>query len=114
MPHMVLEYTDNLIPLNVDALLNDLHTTLAKADFTEPERIKTRAIPLKQYLVGSKGNQGTMVHLTLSVMSGRETAELQRVGTLLFERLKTSLAAQGKECPTTFEIREMSSDTYFR
>ena len=110
MPHIVLEYSQNLeTQLNVPAVLLALHEMLAVQGIDQ-HRIKTRGVPLKDVLIGQKGADGQMMHITLSLLEGRDIETRRKYGQALYDTLK---AHAPDECSVTLEVREMVQETYF-
>lgn len=71
MPHLTLEYTSNLSRLNIERTLLALnHALIASGHFEEID-IKSRAIKLDSFLIGTTSNAHTFVHVKLSLLSGR-------------------------------------------
>jgi 5-carboxymethyl-2-hydroxymuconate isomerase len=112
MPHITVEYSDNLNGLNIATLLHDLHEALAGAG-VDKARIKTRAVKLTDYVVGEEGNAGEMVHLTLLILEGRDIPTKKKFGDPLYDVLKKHAHAKYPDCKVTLEIRDMTKDTYY-
>ena len=73
MPHLTLEYTDNLPKLNVAQTLLELnHILMASGQFEEID-IKSRAILLDTFLVGTSPKNRAYAHVKLAMMSGRSS-----------------------------------------
>ncbi|MBB3213897.1 5-carboxymethyl-2-hydroxymuconate isomerase [Herbaspirillum sp. Sphag1AN] len=73
MPHVTLEYTDNLISLDTRKILLKLNTALAASGHFEEEDIKSRSIKLDDYVVGTSAEQKTrgFLNVRLAILSGR-------------------------------------------
>jgi 5-carboxymethyl-2-hydroxymuconate isomerase len=111
MPHIILEYSDNLLPdVDVQALLNKLQDALATQGI-DKARIKTRGVKLENFVVGDKGPDGAMMHGTLLLLEGRDIAAKKKLSEPLYAALKE--AADGRNCAVTFEVRDMVKDTYY-
>jgi 5-carboxymethyl-2-hydroxymuconate isomerase len=65
--------------------------------------------------VGDGNKSNAFVHLTLSLMKGRDLSLRKALGEALFACLKEFFAQSFKElnCSFSFEIREMERETYF-
>lgn len=74
MPHLVLEYTANLLPdFEPAQALHRMNTVLlASAEFV-PDHIKSRAVRLDDFLVGDAA-PGSFLHARLHLLSGRDSA----------------------------------------
>lgn len=115
MPHIVLEYSQNLIAhVNVPQLLNDLHQALGAQPDIDLKKIKTRALVLANSVVKDRDfNEGQMMHVTVSVLEGRSVELRKQYGAVLYDILKCAVPSQFPECALTLEVREMVRDTYF-
>ncbi len=111
MPHIIVEYSDNIDDANIPALLRSLHGTLAAQPGVSEERIKTRGIKLQDYVVGTKGPGGKMVHVTLLLLEGRDIPLRKQIGGVLHDVLKKQMSAD--DTALTLEVRDMVKDTYF-
>lgn len=96
----------------MDALLGELHETLAAQGGVEKARIKTRGLPVAHAFVGEKGKAGTMLHATLLLMEGRDLATKKKYGDALHGVLKKA-SLKNPVCAVTLEIRDMNKDTYY-
>lgn len=71
MPHLTLEYTDNLKDLALADTLLALNHALAASGHFEEADIKSRALPLHTWQVGTSSVQRAFVHVKLAILSGR-------------------------------------------
>ena len=70
MPHLILEYTDNL-DFDVQSLLARLHDEIVATGAVNLKGIKSRAIRLSEYRIAD-GFQGyAFVHINLLIRQGR-------------------------------------------
>ena len=110
MPHLLMEYTDNL---DIDAknTLRALNQTLLNSGEFSAGHIKNRALCLHDYCV-DKGEEGdAFVHLTLSLLSGRSIA----TKTVLAEALRATLeplAHADVRLQMTVDVRDMQRECY--
>jgi 5-carboxymethyl-2-hydroxymuconate isomerase len=71
MPNLVMEYTHSVDErINVQSLLEDLHTVLIKSEYFALTSIKSRAIRLHHWLVGDLADSVDFIHLTLEPLAG--------------------------------------------
>lgn len=113
MPHIILEYSANVADhIDLPDLLQNLHSTLANEGIDEA-RIKTRGIPAPIAVVGSHGLKGHMMHATLLLLEGRDTATKKQYGDPLRAIMKKAVAEKLPSCAITMEIRDMVTDTYY-
>ena len=115
MPHIIVEYSDNLSQkLTESKVMRALHDCVA-AHNIEAYKIKTRMLKLSDYIIGEGQPQNSMVHVTLLLLEGRGTDFSETLGADFHDCLKTTLADQGvTDCATTLEVREMNSNLYFK
>lgn len=73
MPHIIAEISKDLIE-DVPAFLNDLHQSLANQNTVSINAIKTRAIIVKDCVIGDDHQENAMCHVTLKLLPGRDDA----------------------------------------
>ena len=114
MPHAVIEYSGNLtydfIEHDID-LVDIVHGLMMNSELFDLNAIKTRSICMDNWMVGEKGQDGTFVHVTVSLLTGRTVEQRQKLS-------DDMIAALGEYLPKdiidqiTVEIREMDKETY--
>jgi 5-carboxymethyl-2-hydroxymuconate isomerase len=107
MPHLTLEYTDN-IDVDVQPLLARLHEEIVATGAINLKGIKSRAIKHTQYRIADGDPDYAFVHVGLLIREGRPI-EVQKEATrrvmkvlkdtfgILFETRKLSLSVDLKE-----------------
>ncbi len=110
MPHIIVEYSKDLEGvIEIPALISELHNKLAEQGI-DISRIKSRAIACNHVVVGDKGASGSMMHLTLLILEGRDLATKKTFGDPLY-KIMNDYAPDN--CAATLEIREMNPQTYY-
>jgi 5-carboxymethyl-2-hydroxymuconate isomerase len=72
MPHLHMEYTANLPGLNADLALIRLNNTLVgSGQFAAEFDIKSRAVKVETFKVGTALAERAFVHVKLAMLSGR-------------------------------------------
>lgn len=72
MPHLHMEYTANLPELNADvALLRFNHALVASGQFAAEFDIKSRAVKVDTFRVGTGMGERGFVYVKLALLSGR-------------------------------------------
>ncbi|MCU7649755.1 5-carboxymethyl-2-hydroxymuconate Delta-isomerase [Pseudomonas piscis] len=72
MPHLHMEYTANLPQLDADkALLRLNHALVASGQFSDEFDIKSRAVKVEAFRVGTGLGERAFVHVKLALLSGR-------------------------------------------
>ncbi|OOQ45901.1 5-carboxymethyl-2-hydroxymuconate isomerase [Pseudomonas fluorescens] len=114
MPHLDMEYTANLTDLNAEVALMRLNNTLvASGQFAAEFDIKSRAIRVEAFKVGTALAERAFVHVKLALLSGR-SAQIKK-------QLSESLLAvvqdvcewpSGVEVQLCVEILDIDRDSY--
>jgi len=100
MPHLTLEYSDNIPQFNADRTLLQLNQALLDSGQFEEADIKSRALKLDTYLIG-KANQGRgFVHIKIALLSGRTPQIKQALSASLLAALQ-----QSRDWPTDMNIQ---------
>ncbi len=110
MPHVVVDYSDNLTGLNAKQLLEEINTTLIETELFSPEDIKSRARKDEVFLIGLGVDQAY-------ILSGRTAEQKQLVGEQLLAALsnKKYLPQEfNKEIQLCVELIDMPRDDYFK
>ncbi|EJN20217.1 MULTISPECIES: 5-carboxymethyl-2-hydroxymuconate Delta-isomerase [unclassified Pseudomonas] len=72
MPHLHMEYTANLPQLNADVALIRLNNTLVgSGQFAAEFDIKSRAVKVETFKVGTAMSERAFVYVKLALLSGR-------------------------------------------
>lgn len=116
MPHLVLEYSANVIEKkHLDELLQRCNRLLEESLPTEISNCKSRAYVCDIYSVGAGAANAAFVHVDLKVMAGRTLEKLQTLGQDLLTMLNNHFAEsrQKLQLQITLEISELAK-TYFK
>ncbi|WP_397474729.1 5-carboxymethyl-2-hydroxymuconate Delta-isomerase [Pusillimonas sp.] len=94
MPHILIEYTPNLVDLPFDAMLAAVTRRLADSPEVEDEAdLKARVVCADQFRVGLADSRRGFIHVTVRIMAGRtEEAKKdfsQRVADGMLEHMPT-------------------------
>ncbi len=115
MPHLVLEYSDNLPSLpDFPTLFEALHDTLVATGDVKRNEIKSRAIRLTDYLVGDGDPSRTFVHLRLAFLDRRTPEWKREILSAIRPVLRRSFAnalAESK-CEVCLEVIDIKGDFY--
>ena len=115
MPHLVLEHSDNLPgPFDHEALFADLHDRLAATGQFKLAQIKSRAVACPRSFVAEGRPERVFVHLTVSILSGRDEVFRQELSASCLAVLRAGFGRAWEErpCDLTVEIREMERASY--
>ncbi len=117
MPHFVLECSDNIVEsIEPKEFFSALHELLISSGPFNLQEIKSRVIRHQEYFMADGSPDKAFVHLTLSILEGREIGLQKTVGKKLLEFLKERFQQSGqkRDLALSLEIREMSRETYFK
>jgi len=114
MPHLHVEYSDNLRDLDVDRLLLRLnHTLVGSGQFADELDIKSRAVAMASYRVGTALSERAFAHIKLSILSGRSPEVKRQLSTALLEVLKEAVpAVAGVDIQLCVEVLDIDRDSY--
>ena len=95
MPHLIVEYTDNLSAEgDIDGLLRKANAVLiAQGGVFKPGAVRSRAVALRQYCVADGNADYAFVHGMLKIGAGRTDEEKRRACGALFTLIKEHFAA---------------------
>ncbi len=108
MPHCIVEYSTS-IEQNVDVnlVIESVYAKAQASGLFNPTSIKTRAIPIAHYHLGS-GNNG-FVHVALKILAGRTAEQKQALSQAVLEGL-ASCFTQGVDL--SVEVIDMDTPSY--
>ncbi|MNG89603.1 5-carboxymethyl-2-hydroxymuconate isomerase [compost metagenome] len=114
MPHLNLEYSDNLRTLNVDVLLLRLnHALVGSGQFADELDIKSRAQAYAQYRVGTALAERAFAHVRLAILSGRSPEMKKQLSASLLEVLREAIAPQsGLDIQLCVEVLDIDREPY--
>ena len=117
MPHAILEYTQNVVD-DVDPhdLFRRLHEIMTSEGPFALSDIKSRVYACEHFYIADGNPQNAFVHLSLSVLEGRDPEVLRMVGERALELLREAYAESraSLNCQFSVEIREMARPLYFK
>lgn len=115
MPHIHLEYSDNLKHLEIKPILLKMNQALIAAAYVNhPDDLKSRAVMQQDYVIGlNLETTQAYLHAKVSLLSGR-SAELRKQisDTVLKVMLQEVPKQQDLTVQFCVEILEMSKETY--
>ena len=113
MPHLTLEYSNNLPPLDFKQVLSSLNQALLSSGQFEEIDIKSRAVALDDFMVGISTGERAFMHLRLSILSGR-SAEIKRAlsASLLQVMQEFCAPLNAFHLQLSVEVLEIERDSY--
>ncbi|BBH44868.1 5-carboxymethyl-2-hydroxymuconate Delta-isomerase [Pseudomonas sp. KU43P] len=114
MPHLNLEYSDNLPALNVDVLLLRLnHALVGSGQFADEADIKSRAQAFQHYRVGIAPGERAFVHVRLAILGGRSVEVKQQLSNSLLEVLREATTEHtGVDLQLCVEVLDIEREPY--
>jgi 5-carboxymethyl-2-hydroxymuconate isomerase len=117
MPHLTLEYTENLAAQAPGPdLFARLHGLLESAAGIRKENCKSRWRPVQAWLVGGGSEKAAYVHLSIQFLEGRSEKAKVEVGQGALALLQAHFAPAEAEMDLqiTVEVREIQRTAYFK
>src|ERR1051325_874059 len=94
MPHIVLEYSNNLPDaIDVPPVLRRLHDELAALGPFALDDIKSRAIAFDRFIVAAGAPDAVFAHVTVSIMTGRDVDVRKAVSAAMLAVLREGFAS---------------------
>lgn len=110
MPHAVIECSRNCLETVRKAeCVAAIHRVMVECGLFDAVNIKTRLYCTDDLQVGTKGSQGSFVHVTISILAGRSIEQRDALAKTLLETIRAPLANIDQ---VTIDIREMVRETY--
>jgi 5-carboxymethyl-2-hydroxymuconate isomerase len=108
MPHLTLEYSDN-IDVDVQPLLARLHEELVATGAINLKGIKSRAIQHTQYRIADGNPDYAFVHVGLLIREGRPIEVQQEATRRVMKVLKETFGAlfETRKLSLTVDLKEM-------
>ena len=117
MPHLTLEYSENLrsVPPSTP-LFAALHGVLESVAGISVGNCKSRWREVSDFHVGAGGEDKAFVHLSIRYLEGRPPATQQAVGEAVLRVLKEHFkeAPDDLDLQITVEIEDIRRDSYFK
>ncbi|SET60094.1 5-carboxymethyl-2-hydroxymuconate delta isomerase [Oceanobacillus limi] len=117
MPHVIVEYTNNLRSEgNIPNLLQKINETLIEQGDVFPiGGIRSRAIELSNYVVADgTGADDAFVHVSLKIGAGRDEAVLKHACDQVFAQIENHFSElfQSRYLALSMEVEEFQKATY--
>ncbi len=110
MPHIVVEYSENLATeIKQTQLLKQLHAKVSDFGLFSPEFVKARGIVFTDYVLPEAVQ--AFVHITCSILDGRPPEKRLELSQQLFELAAQLMPADAK---VSVNIHEMDKATYHK
>lgn len=108
MPHLIIEYADDLASdADIPPLLDAVHAAAVSTGLFDESHIKTRAIAVSHYRTGT--GHGPFIHAQLRIKAGRTGAQKRELSAAVLAAIRSrNLPAQ----VITIEVVDMDAATY--
>ncbi|HEY1096477.1 MAG TPA: hypothetical protein VGF14_04485 [Alphaproteobacteria bacterium] len=114
MPHAIIERSDNLvhdfIEHDID-LVDIIHGVMMEVGLFDLNAIKTREITYDNFMVGEKGQDGSFVHISIAILTGRTLEQRETLTSAILDATVEALKELEIDS-ITVEVREMEKVTY--
>ncbi len=108
MPHLVIEYSEDLADTHdMTALCQSLYDAAIASDIFDPATVKVRARPCPYWRIGTEPK--SFAHITIRLMSGRDTLTKSRLTQHVLTAIDRQLPDVGS---LTVDIKEIDPTTY--
>jgi 5-carboxymethyl-2-hydroxymuconate isomerase len=116
MPHLVLEFSDNLPSPDPGPFFRALHAALAEVAPCRVEDLKSRIYRCEAYLAADGEARQGFAHLSIRLFEGRDEARLKAIGEVALRHLGQAFPQGCRPFPfdLTAEIVPMRRDSYFK
>ncbi|MGQ3674154.1 5-carboxymethyl-2-hydroxymuconate Delta-isomerase [Xanthobacter sp. TB0139] len=112
MPHLIVEHTANLGSVVSSATLRGLNAALLTSGQFEEQAIKSRAVVLEAFAIGTAEEGRAFLAARLCILSGRTAEQKRQMSEILLEALKRIALPQGLETQITVEVLDMDRASY--
>ncbi len=111
MPHLVVEYSDNLVPkVNVQALVDHLHQSALATGVFPLGGLRTRAEERKVYKIADGHSDNAFVHVTMWLGHGRDEATKLQAAQQVFDDLVAFLQPVFEKTPLGISLNMQELD----
>jgi 5-carboxymethyl-2-hydroxymuconate isomerase len=117
MPHLILEYSGNIVPDESPvSVASDLRTALAQIETFKLGDIKARCFRSPDFVVADGNSKNAFVHLKVEILAGRPLVLRKSVSSKLLAVIQQGFRAASKNYRVSYsvEVREMDPETYLK
>ena len=107
MPHIVIEHSNNLNDeVKETNLCEKLYNLVADSGLFSQKAVKARSISYDNYVLAE--GYDSFIHVTISILSGRDTVQRKALSDSAFELIKRVSKADS----VSVNLHEMNKETY--
>lgn len=113
MPHLTLEYTRNLNEPDPSRALAALNAAMAASGLFEEADIKSRAIVLDNFMIGTAPAARAFAHVRIALLAGRSAEQRKTLADAALAALSATLQAPaGSELQLSVETVDLDRPSY--
>ncbi len=114
MPHISLEYTENIQTIIKSDIFDKLITIIIQAAEVKYENCKSRAMKIKDFYIGSRNDDEGFVHLEIKFLEGRTEKIKNQIAQESLKALKSYFKNNKvHNIQFSIEVQEMKQVNYF-
>ncbi len=114
MPHLILEYSNNLIATdNFNQLFDELHGLLAEELPTQLSSCKSRCFAHPLFFIGDQSEHNAFVHLTIKILPGRTDSKKKKLGEIILNRLSVFFRSGTDKLNISLSVEILDLDTHY-
>lgn len=117
MPHITLEYTNNLkVRKDFNQLFPKIHKLIAESLSVDPLNCKSRANHLDNYYIADGNPKQAFAHLQIKILDRHEPEKVKKLGEAIFDALTEFFIGQTNDLifQPSVEINELKGELYFK
>lgn len=108
MPHIVIEYSANLDEsIAASKITQKAHKAVVDSGLFSPDAVKARSVKFSDFVLPE--NAKNFVHITVSILTGRDAQQRKVLSQQIFETAKQAIEGVDK---LSVNIHEMCAETY--
>ena len=112
MPHLTIEYSNNLATVITPALLRIANHALLETGQFEETDIKSRALPFDCFAIGTSDTPRGFVAARLAILSGRSADTKREIAQALLAALEAAIKPGTLALQVSVEIVDIDRDSY--
>ena len=112
MPHLTVEYTKNIRCVGTTSALRALNEALMSSGEFEEVDIKSRAVPLEIFAVGTSSDPRGFVHVKLAILDGRSPEVKEMLSQALLQALLSICQSEGQQVQLCVEVFDIDRSSY--
>lgn len=114
MPHLTLEYSNNINPTNnLNHLFDNLHNLVANELPTQLSNCKSRCIIHPLFFIGDQNKKNAFVHLTIKILSGRTDATKKNLAEKVLSLLDDHFRSESNELNLSLSVEILDLDAHY-